>query len=223
MKIAIFDFDGTLFPIDTLRYLLSCWKTKKYSKYKYYKTYISLIGLFIIYKLDITTKIPNQTIKNRALQRFNYIFSDMTEDDVIHYLNNCAEGIIELLNSSVVEEVRKAKKEGYHLVLLSGTYELLLSKVAEYLEIDTVIGTKMNFKNGLFDQDKILDIISGPAKLEQFNKYFQNVSVDLELSLAFADSYSDIHILKSVGKAIAVNPDDRLREFAMENDWRIIS
>ncbi len=223
MKIAIFDFDGTLFPSDTLRFLLSYWKKERYSKFKYYKTYISLMGMFMIYKVRIKFNISSQEMKNKALQSFNNIFTGMNEDEVVNYLNNCAEGIIKFLNPKVVEEVRKAKKEGYHLVLLSGTYELLLRKVADYLEIDTVIATKMYFKNGLFDQYTKLDIISGSKKLEQFNKYFKDINVDLELSLAFADSYSDIHILKTVGQAVVVNPDDKLREIAIENDWRIIS
>lgn len=223
MKIAIFDFDGTLFPIDTLRFLLSYWKKGKYSRFKYYKTYISLIGMFMIYKIKIKFKIPSQTMRNSALQSFNYIFKGMNENEVVNFLNECSEGITEFLNPKVVEEVRKAKKEGYHLVLLSGTYELLLRKVANYLEIDTVIATKMYFKNGLFDQYTKLDIISGSKKLEQLNQYFKDTQVDLGLSLAFADSYSDIHILKTVGQAVAVNPDDKLREIAIENDWRIIS
>lgn len=222
MKVAIFDFDGTLFPIDTLRFLLSYWKEKKYSKLKYYKTYIPLIGLYIIYKLDLKSRIPRETFKNKSLQSFNYIFSDMTEEEVTNFLNNCAERIIELLNPSVVEEVHNAKKEGYHTVLLSGAYEQLLHKVASHLGIDTVIGTKMYFKNGLFDQHTRLDIVTGPAKLEQLNKYFIDSSVNLDSSIAFADSYSDIHILKAVGKAVVVNPDDKLKEAAIETGWRII-
>ncbi|MGD9676904.1 MAG: HAD family hydrolase [Vulcanibacillus sp.] len=223
MKLAIFDFDGTLFPIDTLRFLLSHWKENKYSKLKYYRSYLLLIGLFMIYKLDIKSRIPRETIKNKSLQSFNYIFSGMSEDEVIEFLNNCAEGIIELLNPAVVEEVRKAKNEGYHIVLLSGAYELLLHKVADYLEIDTVIGTKMHFIDGVFDYNTKLEIITGSAKLKQLNKNFKDFSIDLESSLAFADSISDIEILKSVGHPVVVNPDDKLKEIAIESGWRIIT
>lgn len=222
MKIAIFDFDGTLFPIDTLRFFLSFWKEKKYSKIKYYKTYIPLIGLYIIYKLDFKSKIPREKFKNKSLQSFNYIFSGMTEEEIIRFLNDCSEKIIELLNPAVVEEVQKAKKSGYHTVLLSGAYEILLLKVAAKLGIDTVIGTKMFFKDGLFDENMKLNIITGPTKLEQLNEYFKDKSVDLDSSLAFADSFSDIHILKSVGQPVVVNPDAKLKGVALKSGWRII-
>jgi len=47
MKLAIFDFDGTLFPVETLPFLLSQWKKLKYSKTRYYKTYIFLMPLYL--------------------------------------------------------------------------------------------------------------------------------------------------------------------------------
>jgi hypothetical protein len=46
LKLAIFDFDGTLFPKDSLKFLLSEWKRLEYSKLKYYKIFSSLFILF---------------------------------------------------------------------------------------------------------------------------------------------------------------------------------
>ena len=47
MKLAIFDFDGTMFPNDTLAFLLSEWKKQGYSKKKYYNTIIPVVFLYL--------------------------------------------------------------------------------------------------------------------------------------------------------------------------------
>ena len=44
LKLAIFDFDGTLVPKDSLPFVLDQWKEQKYLKTKYYRTYFSLPG-----------------------------------------------------------------------------------------------------------------------------------------------------------------------------------
>lgn len=222
MKLAIFDFDGTLFPKDTLPFLLSQWKKLKYSRVKYFKTYISLISLYIKYKSGIESKLSREQMRLIAVGKFNNIFSGMTEQELMQYFTNCSKEIKGLLNESVVCEVKKAKLDGYHTVLLSGSYYYLLKDIGDYLQFDTVIGTEMHFKDNLFDLNKELEIISGALKIEKVYEYFSNKSVDWKASRAYADSYSDIHILKTVGQPVAVNPDAKLESIATQMNWRII-
>lgn len=221
MKLAIFDFDGTLFPKDTLPFLLEQWKKLNYSKTKYIKTYLSLIYLYIKYKLGIESKLTREQMKLIAVERFNKIFADMKEQELKEYFYKCSKELQGMLNKSVVSEVKDARLNGYHTVLLSGSYDYLLNYIGEYLEFDTVIGTKMNFNKDLYDSSKELEIISGELKLKKIEEKFE--SIDWKGSRAYADSYSDIHILKSVGQPIAVNPDNKLKTIATEMNWRIIS
>lgn len=221
LKLAIFDFDGTLFPKDTLPYLLKQWNKLHYSKTKYIKTYISLITLYLKYKSGIKSKLSREQMKLIAMERFNGIFEDMTEHDIKAYFHKCAKGLEGLLNRSVVSEVEDARLNGYHTVLLSGSYDCLLNNISEYFKFDTVIGTKMHFNNNLYDLSKELEVISGETKVKRIQEKFE--SIDWEASRAYADSFSDIHILKSVGQPIAVNPDTKLRAIATELSWRIIS
>ena len=50
MKLAIFDFDGTLFPYDTLPFLLSQWKKQQYPIIPYLRTLSTVVVLYIQYK-----------------------------------------------------------------------------------------------------------------------------------------------------------------------------
>ncbi|MFZ7133169.1 MAG: HAD family hydrolase [Eubacteriales bacterium] len=221
MKLAIFDFDGTLFPKETLPFLLMQWKKLHYSKSKYIKTYVSLITLYIKYKLGIESKFSREQMKLMAVGKFNKIFEDLTEQEIKEYFDKSAKALEGLLNKSVVSEVEAAREDGYHTVLLSGSYEYLLNNIGDYLKFDTVIGTKVYFNKNLYDSSKEPEIYSGESKLKKIYKEFK--SIDWEASRAYADSYSDIYLLQSVGQPVAVNPDTKLKTIAIELDWRIIS
>lgn len=125
-----------------------------------------------------------------------------------------------MLNESIIVEVNKARLNGYHTVLLSGSYEYLLNSIGKYLEFDSVIGTRIYFKEDKFDLSRELEVASGESKLRRINEKFE--SINWNESLAYADSYSDIHILKAVGQPVAVNPDTKLKVIADEMKWRII-
>lgn len=222
MKLAIFDFDGTLFPKDTLPFLLSKWKQLKRSRISYYIMFLSFIPLFLRYKLERVTKLSREQMKLLAVRKFNRIFNGMTEKELIEYFAICAKEIEGLLNQSIVSEVKKARDEGFHTVLLSGTYDYLLENIGKHLGFDTVIGSKMYFVNGVYSTDKELDIVIGDLKLKKIKEYFSEESVDWEASRAYADGYSDIDLLQAVGNPIAVNPDKKLKPIAIENGWRIM-
>ncbi|KUO69774.1 MAG: hypothetical protein APF77_21850 [Clostridia bacterium BRH_c25] len=224
MKLAIFDFDGTLFPKDTLPFLLKQWKVNKYSKVKLLNIYLPLIPLYLKYKLGLKSNLSIEQMKLIAFQKFHGILKGMTEREIIQYMTTCSEAIIKLLNSEIVSEIQNARNAGFHTVILSGSYSLILNKVAEYLHMDTVIGTEIHFDDmGLIDISKQLNVACGTTKIERLQDHFKFEAIDWPGSCAYADSYSDIHVLQSVGQPIAVNPDFQLKSIAIQKNWRIIS
>jgi len=222
MKLAIFDFDGTLFPRETLPFLLSQWNHHKYSRAKMLRVYVNLIPLYLRYKLGIKSKLTSEQMKIMAVYGFNNIFTGMTEQEVHKYLLKVSRSVNILLNPLVVEEVQKTIKEGYHTVLLSGAFRMLLNIVGENLGIQTVIGTDLYFNNGKFDPYRKPQIVIGSVKMEKLFDHFNSNEVDWPGSCAYADSYSDLALMEAVGEPVAVNPDDRLKSIASEKGWRII-
>lgn len=228
MKLAIFDFDGTLFPKDTLPFMLSEWKRQKYSKMKYFRFYSSLIILYIKYKiLKNKSTGPHQQsleqVKITAMEKFYKIFSGMTEKEVGEFMGKCAASAAGLLNSSVTDEIGRARAQGFHTVLLSGAFESFLNYAGERLQMDTVIGTKMHFKDGMFDPDQKPEVVTGELKLVRIQERFGDEEVDWQASRAYADSFSDADILQAVGNPVAVHPDAALKAVAEEKNWEVIS
>lgn len=223
MKLAIFDFDGTLFPNDTLAFLLSQWKKQGYSKKKYYNTIIPVALLYLKYKTGMKSKYTREEMRLIAMDRFNRIFIGMSEAEVKAFLDECFEPIKNRLYPTIVAELKRTQENGYHTILLSGAYRNVLESLADHLNVDTLIGTKMHFKDGMFDPDMPLEVVSGPLKYEKIKMHFKDEEIDWETSTAYADSLSDLTILEAVGKPIAVDPDDELKKIATERNWHIIA
>lgn len=220
MKLAIFDFDGTLLDKDTLPYLLKQWKIQGLSKGKYIKAYTSLIFLYIKYKSGISSKFTKEEMKLIAMNRFNRIFKGMKREEIEEFFYKSTINIKDFLYQPVVSEIQLLKNKGYHTVLLSGSYSFLLECIGNEVGLDTVIGTKMNYHNNEYQENQNLEIISGKLKPLKLKEVFH--SIDWNSSLAFADSYSDIYILELVGQPVAVKPDNELLKIATQNNWRVI-
>lgn len=187
------------------------------------RVYLPLIPLYIKYKTGMRSNLSREQMRIEALKGFNKIFIGMTKQEIDEYFSITCNSIIELLNKSVVEEVKKAKNSDFHTVILSGAYSLLLKDIGEHLGIDTIIGTEMYFKNDKFDNDKELNLVSGSCKIDKLHSYFENHEIDWSKSYAYADSFSDIDLLKSVGNPVIVNPDEKLKSIGLEKNWRLIS
>jgi phosphoserine phosphatase len=61
----------------------------------------------------------------------------------------------------------------------------------------------------------------GEARSAWLRRYARQEGVDLKHSYAYADSYSDLPLLRAVGNPVAVSPDSSLYRFARRRRWPI--
>lgn len=223
MKLAIFDFDGTLFTKETLPFLLKQWKAQGMSRSKLYKAYLSVAHLYLFHKTGFTAFMSMEQIRVAAFHKFSRNFKHMHRADIDQFLHQSAENAIPYMSPKVVSEVEKAQQSGYHTVILSGCYRPMLDYVATSLGMDTVLGSEFTYTDtGQIDWNHPVIVANGPQKVHRIRDHFQSMNVDWNASRAYADSYHDIHILNEVGHRIAVNPDNTLRQHALAENWTIL-
>ena len=220
MKLAIFDFDGTLMKIDSLSYLLHMWSKMGYPKRRQWQIYGLIGGLYIRYKLGLNGRRSAEQMRKTALQKFTRIFTGMNRAQIDEFFDKSVELISDNMNDKVVAEVAALRKQGYHTVLLSGFYDALLSRVAAKVNIDTTLGTKMRFESDLIQVKKPMDIKTGVDKVHRICEEFP--TADLAASCSYADSILDLDLLELVGTPVTVAPDAELRAIAVQRHWRII-
>lgn len=222
MKLAIFDFDGTLFLQDTLPFLLKLWRRFEYPRLRLLRVYVSLAGIYLSYKIGPHSLPKLDRGAKTVMRKFTRLFAGMSKEQVERFFDRCAEEIIKNLNKDVAQEVGMTKRDGCHTVLLSGCFEYLLEAIGRPLGIDTVIGTKINYNNGRVFLRRPLDVVYGPEKISKLQACFETERIEWPDSFAYADSISDVPVLELVGHPVAVNPDAGLKHKAEESGWRII-
>lgn len=220
MKLAIFDFDGTLLERDTLPCLGDSWLKQNRSRIRYLQIYCTTFPLVLFYKLKL---IDKPRLKKYAVQRFNMFFKGMSKKEIEDFFTITYRHIERLFNKEVVTEIARANDEGFHTVLLSGAYYDLLKVVAANLEIRTVIGVQLPYRKGFFDHGKMVTFVGGREKLNLLQKRFAGQSIDWQKSRSYGDSITDLPVLDIVGEPVAVKPDKDLLNYAQKNNWRIIA
>lgn len=219
MNLAIFDFDGTLLTKDTLPTLGKEWLRQRRSRTRCFFIFLSMIPIVIRHKLGM---ISREKLKNLAFDQFNRIYQGMSKKEINEFFQNAYPNIKGIFNTTVIQEIRTARQQGFHCVLLSGSYADLLRIIARDLGIDTVIGAELAFQDGMFDHKGDIPFINGKKKVALLQKTFAGKHVNWGASRCFADSVADIELMQLVGEPVAVNPDPGLLSHAIDNQWRIV-
>lgn len=220
LKLAVFDFNGTLFPKETIPFLISCWKKFGYSKLNLYKLYIILAPLIVKYRYPFLTTMSIEEMKVQFMYKFVKIFKGMEQEEIEEYFQKVENEAHKYYNPKVLERLEEFKEKDYEVVLLSGTFEELLAKIRERLEVDNIIGSSI-----LKDREDELDdfsVLSGSIKLKALKKEYNSADIDWDKSYAFADSIDDLSLLQAVGHPVAVNPEKGLKVVAQSENWQII-
>ncbi len=220
MKLALFDFDGTLFRKDTLPYLGQEWKRQGLPLGRLIKTYMKIMPLLLQYR---TKTMTPETFKYHAVQKFHTIFYGMTEPEVDLFFLRAYSRLRQYYHPLVLQEIKKARREGFHTVLLSGAYRHLLQHAASDLGINTVLAMDIYFRDGLVDPDRPLPFILGPSKYQLLMDAFGEQNIDWSQSRSYADSCSDVPVLEIVGYPMVVNPEPELLEYAYRQKWPLLT
>jgi HAD superfamily hydrolase (TIGR01490 family) len=127
-----------------------------------------------------------------------------------------------------IETVAAHRAQGHTTVMLSGSLWFLLQPMAEFLGINHVIATRLAVKaTGAPGRGpKLTTRLEGlhpygRAKALLIQRFADERKLNLAISYAYADHYTDAEMLALVGNPICVNPDDRLRKEAELRGWPI--
>jgi len=219
MKLAIFDFDGTLFKKETIPYLMDKWEELGYSKYAKTTVKKKILKKYFFKKIKLLSK---ENFRIQATLDFLKIFDGMNRDEIETFFEKSCINIEDFYNEKVLEEIKKASKDGYKLVMVSGCFQLMLDEALKELPFDRIIGTNIPIAdNGInFEQD--IEIISGMKKKDMILKSFDKRLVEWKESKAYGDSLYDKYLMELTGSPTAVTPDDNLRSHAKKHNWNII-
>lgn len=217
MKLAIYDFDGTYVSKQTLPLLYKLWKKKHLNDKAYKKIWRGFLWRYMLYKLKIFGW-DKRRINPYTMRKTADLFASIPKEKLDLFLSEYYIYLQDYVNEKLKKQLTEDIEKGYHPVLLSGNLDIILEPFKND-GFKTIIGTKSLKNNQILKSDKVKILIED-KKLKALQRAFPDANY--RKSKAYADNGYDLPVLKTVGKAIAVNPDKELRAYALENQWKII-
>ncbi|WP_391209095.1 HAD family hydrolase [Psychrobacillus sp. L4] len=219
MRVAIFDFDGTLYAEETFKLLMNHLKEHPIYHSKYKKFYRAIVPPYIANKLKL---YPTSKMKDFSMQLYLKAFEGVSISEMDRYFGELKDRMQKDFNPEVVTRLEKHQSENIHILLVSGAYTQFLHCVTAGMTFDQIIGTNIPYKENRLDTQTRITHVNGPQKTINILKALKGQQIDWENSYAYGDSYSDLPVLELVGNPVAVKPENKLRKTAMDNGWEII-
>ncbi|MBR3906186.1 MAG: HAD-IB family hydrolase [Clostridia bacterium] len=197
VKLAIFDFDGTLIKGDSIvAYLKLARRLKALSPGRF-------AGILLRLPLWAMKLISDADNKSYALSFYTSLSPErqLALDRVF-----CDEYLLPRLFPMGRATLEAKKQEGYHVILLSASTENYMQHVAKALQVDGLICTKLDA------QARVTENCKGEMKVQLLKRYLKEkeMEADFDASCAYGDSKSDLCIMNLVGNPIIVNGKKKL-------------
>jgi len=221
MKVALFDFDGTLVSAHFGRGLL------KYSRQNGGKNAVRLFYASLVPDMLLSKIVPaaNERFQTQILARLAWLVKGKRLDEI----NAAFEWVVHeyqlpTVRPHVLARLQNHLEAGDRVVIVSGVFERSLQLIAAELGVDGWVGTKLGFEDGHCTGRLNSPVVKGTEKVQRVRGFIeaQGWSVDWAGSFAYGDSFSDQGMLELAGSPVAVHPEPALRELAGERGWEIL-
>ncbi|TAK61646.1 HAD family hydrolase [Methylobacter sp.] len=133
------------------------------------------------------------------------------------------EAIKPLMLKSAQQLIAKHKDRGDTLLVITATNRFVTEPIVRLYGIENLLATTPEFVDGRYTGgfNGIPCFREGKVKL--LEAWLGNSTETMQDSWFYSDSHNDLPLLKLVDNPVAVDPDEKLTEFASASNWPIIS
>ena len=118
--------------------------------------------------------------------------------------------------------VQNHKKQGHHVVLITGSSIYLAQSAAEYFGIPHVLANRFVVEQELFTGKTHKPLCYGQGKVLLAETMFEKLGGSFSDSFFYTDSYSDVPLLDKVLHPRVIAPDIRLKKYSTKKGWQIL-
>jgi HAD superfamily hydrolase (TIGR01490 family) len=150
--------------------------------------------------------------------------ADNTPEDLFRWREQFIQTIIKpLLLIPAQQLIDKHKKRGDTVMVITATNRFVTEPIVKLYGIDILLATTPDFVAGKYTGGFSGIPCFQEGKVKMLDEWLQKSSETLVNSWFYSDSHNDLPLLKRVDNPVAVDPDEKLREFAEQAHWPIIS
>jgi HAD superfamily hydrolase (TIGR01490 family) len=130
-----------------------------------------------------------------------------------------AEFMYQKVSAAGIRRIREHRAAGHRTILVTAAMDEFVQPLAPLF--DLVIAAKLAQKDGRFTGYLAAPPLVGEARAAWLRRYAEAEGADLKKSYAYADSHSDLPLLRAVGNPVVVSPDAALLRVARRRRWPI--
>lgn len=199
LNLALFDFDGTLYPKDSFTGFMFYTLSKRHIV----KKGLKILPWIQAYYLKL---YPAHAMRPRLFQS---MFKDISANFLQNLAQEYAQQLIQNLDQELLQQLRLHQQNGDRVVLVSASIDLYLVPICEFLNIE-LICTATEIKNGLLTGHySSQDCSCEQKKLRILQKY--NLA-DYGFVYAYGNSEEDLDMLSLADFAYMMGTENPLPE-----------
>jgi HAD superfamily hydrolase (TIGR01490 family) len=213
---AFYDLEGTLVSTNLVHTLgfyarrqQGIWATVKKSASTLAK--LPMFGVTDLYSRNVFNEFFFQSYKGESTDRLRFFAEELFE-----------EVLRPAIYAGTAELIAQSKKIGQRQVVLTGALDFSIDKLMDHLGIDDYVANRLEYVNGYATGRVLPPVMASATKAKWIREFAERENINLSKSYAYSDSISDLPMLSIVGHPVAVNPDFRLKQTALQHDWAIL-
>jgi HAD superfamily hydrolase (TIGR01490 family) len=214
-NLAIFDLDNTILNGDSdyswINFLIDIGyvnkdEYEKKNQYFYDKYYEGKLDY------DEWAEFALSTIKGKR------------PEEIENLLNKFLSSVIEpMINIYALRLLHNHYHNNDVMLLASATNSVIVNPIAKRLGFENIVATEVEIVNGVYSGKFQNTPALGEGKLQKVREWMRrNDFSDFKNTTFYSDSINDFPLLSVVNKAVAVNPDNKLREECKKRSWEIV-
>lgn len=128
-----------------------------------------------------------------------------------------------LMLKKAAQLIEQHRQQGHTLLIITATNRFVTGPIAARLGIDHLLASEPEVIDGTYTGKACGIPCFQDGKVQRLKQWLEQQKVTSDTAYFYSDSANDLPLLQQVSNPIAVDPDPRLRQFAQQHDWPIIS
>lgn len=131
--------------------------------------------------------------------------------------------ILPIITDKSRELVARHRADGDTLVVITATNAFVTAPIAAEYGIENLIATEPEMIDGRYTGKIAGTPCFQQGKVTRLNEWLMENQVTFDECTFYSDSNNDLPLLKITTNPVAVDPDDKLKDYATKHNWPIIS
>jgi HAD superfamily hydrolase (TIGR01490 family) len=214
MRVAFFDFDGTLLVRDSG---VICAVPSIREGLLGPRIGARLIGTYLLAKAGLRTRADAQRVgfecyRGRSLDDLRRVMGTLHEQHLRRFVS-----------PAVRRRLEQHRSAGDRIVVLTASAFFFAEPLCAELAIDDLVGTQVAFaEDGICTGRVQGPILDGKAKLEAAVRSAEAHHAPLERCVFYTDHIADLPLLEAVGEPVVVGSSRPLASIARRRGWEIL-